>query len=264
MTVRCKQGVNGTPQYKPGDECPAGWTPAPIAAPAPGTPGSTTPSTTSPSGSNIPMAWFPRPNGQTGPMGTSDLYAGKGNVPAIQNPNSSIYNTTMPRSDVITAWEMLPLKQQQQIDRIAKSIDYRGTGRSLWERASNASALSVEQGRPMTPYSFINRYAIEGASSSSSGGGGGGGGGAAAPVAAGPDSMKRMMDALSMDMLGRTLSDKEFKRYYGSYKGAFAGNPAVDTQQHGMDALQRNDDYQEFQVASKFATAMKSVIEGAA
>jgi hypothetical protein len=76
--------------------------------------------------------------------------------------------------------------------------------------------------------------------------------------------MKRMMDALSMDLLGRTLNDKEFKRYYGRYKGAFAGNPAVDPQQHGTEALQRNDDYQEYQVATKFATAMKSVIEGAA
>lgn len=83
-------------------------------------------------------------------------------------------------------------------------------------------------------------------------------------MAAGPDSMKRMMDGLSMDLLGRTLSDKEFKRYYGSYTGAFAGNPGMDPTQHGIEAMQRNDDYQEFQVASKFASAMKSVIEGAA
>jgi hypothetical protein len=144
----------------------------------------------------------------------------------------------------------------------------------LWADALAATRqdATTPHGTSASPIGWITQYAaslgisirnaVDGGNGPG-GGGGGGGGGAAAPIAAGPDAVKRVMDSLANDLLGRTLSDKEFKRYYGSYKSAFAGNPDMDMQQHGIEALEGDDDYQEYQVAQKFATAMDSVLRGA-
>ena len=244
--------------------CLEGWKPLTTAKPAAG--GTVTPTPSTSTGKSIdPMAYFPKLMSEV----NVNTATPQGIMQASNPLGSPTWNKQAPQAEVLIRWDLLPYDQQQQIDRIAKAIDYRGTGRSMWERATRASSLTVAGGTPRTPYDLINQFAVEAGVTADGGGGsgsggGGGGGGAAAPVAADPSSMKRLMDQLSLDMLGRTLSDKEFKSYYGKYKGAFSGNPAIDAQQHGMEALQRNNDYQEFQVASKFATAMKSVMEGAA
>jgi hypothetical protein len=71
------------------------------------------------------------------------------------------------------------------------------------------------------------------------------------------------MDSLSADMVGRRLSDKEFKKYYNSYTKDFSKNPELDYQQDATEALRQNDEYQEYQVATKFAGALSSVLKGA-
>lgn len=245
------------------DACPSGWTPA-STTPAAGAGGATTPAAnttprrvTVPSFTAVPMQ-----------------------APNAQGWYSSPQRTYLSYDNQETAEEgfgSLPANMKNYIDAVAKFDDYRRTGASLYAQAVRAITDSGYSGAILSPFQWIQNYGrgigftnmdgtISDAAKSalSGGGGGGGGGGAAAPEALGADTMRRAMDALAGDLIGRTLSDKEFKRYYGAYRSDFAGNPALDTTQHGTEALQRNDDYQEYQVAAKFATAMESVIRGAA
>ena len=71
------------------------------------------------------------------------------------------------------------------------------------------------------------------------------------------------MDQVSLNYVGRTLDDSEFKRFYGDYKSTFSGNPGVDPVQLATDRVRQEGDYQEYQVATKFAGALQSVIGGA-
>lgn len=95
-----------------------------------------------------------------------------------------------------------------------------------------------------------------------SGSGGGGGGGAAAQQPADPSSIRRAMDQVSTGLLGLTLSDKEFDKYYGTYTSDFSGNPDMDPTQHMIEAARTDDNYEEFQVATKFTGALSDVLKG--
>ena len=149
------------------------------------------------------------------------------------------------------------------VEDVAKRIDYRKTGSGLWADAVEASAnLWTMQGVRKSPFQIIAEWSsVVGPGNSSGGSGGGGGGGA--PQAADPSTIRRMMDQISTAMLGRTLSDKEFKHYYQSYVNGFNGNNNMDPQQHAMDAVRGQGDYEEYQVATKFAGALQSVLKGA-
>ena len=66
-----------------------------------------------------------------------------------------------------------------------------------------------------------------------------------------------------MNMVGRTLSDKEFDKYYKQYKSEYlsaGGN--VDTQQLLTERVRKEEDYQEMSVAKKFGAAMSNVLKG--
>ncbi len=94
------------------------------------------------------------------------------------------------------------------------------------------------------------------------GGGGGGGGGRSAPQAPDATSIRRIMDSTSNNLIGRTLSDKEFDKYYKQYVGEFDANPDMDTQQVLTERVREEKDYQEASVAGKFSQAMASVMRG--
>jgi hypothetical protein len=94
-------------------------------------------------------------------------------------------------------------------------------------------------------------------------GGSGGRGGRAAPQAPDATSIRKIMDATSNNLVGRTLSDAEFDKYYKNYVDQFNANPDLDTQQVLTERVRKEEDYQEMQVASKFSKAMSSIMKGA-
>jgi|694.fasta_scaffold36083_3 hypothetical protein len=87
--------------------------------------------------------------------------------------------------------------------------------------------------------------------------------GPAAPQPIDELGIRRAMDSVSTNLIGRTLSDDEFKNYYGSYAKDFRKDPGLDYQQHETEAIKREEDYQEMQVAQKFSKAFSSVLKGA-
>lgn len=205
-------------------------------------------------GVNVPKTWdqvWVNTSTPQGISGASDI-------------NSTVYNTRVPKAEV-PGFYALPAAEQALFTRTAKAIHPLKTGASYYDELINASWDLSRTGVYRSPQALA--YEMFGADGSGGGGGGGGGyggGGAAAPQPLDASAVRRAMDALSRNLVGRTLSNREFKDYYRQYKSEFAGNPDVDMQQNGIEALQRNDDYQEYQVATKFATAMESVIKGGA
>lgn len=246
----CKQG--STIKNFPGESCPVGWTQV-GGTTTPAVPGATT---TTASGN----PWDDKPVYNYRPPGTEPGYT----------PGSGVdyLNEWQSKTDAGDYMSFLPARDQLLLMAIT---DQRG-GRSMgptWEMFIGQSAAYGSRGQRVTPMELARQYAekygvdVDKWLAKQKDESGGGGGGAAAPEPADPTAMKRMMDALAQDKLGRTLSDKEFNRYYKSYAGDFRGNPRMDPTQHGVEALQGNEDYQEYQVAQKFADAFDGVLRGA-
>ena len=263
----CKKKDGGI-HYVDGGTCPAGETLVSSSAtptggsstqPATGGSSSTRPTYSSGSyGGDPRMSWMPRrfTGGQSN-IGSGDLYS-----PALADSRSGYWNEAYSAGDSEAMWDLLG-EDQAQFEFVAEQMGRGKTGAGLYADLVAASAVGVQQGQRVSPWDLLYRKAVSMGLDGPGGGGRRSGGGVAAPVAAQPDEVKRVMNSLASDLLGRTLSDKEFDRYYGSYKKAFSGNPGMDMPQHGTEALQSNEDYQEFQVASKFASAMNSVLRGA-
>lgn len=190
-----------------------------------------------------------------------------------QDPNSGINSTWATQSAADSAWYALSPSEQSLFTYIAQQeAGEKGrprSGRTMYEEFVNQSAATVAQGNPQNPYSLAYGYAVQQGWISNRGiaplpgSATGGGGGSAGPSPADPSAVKRMMDSMASDLIGRTLSNEEFRRYYRSYVRDFAGNPEVDAQQHGTEALQANEGYQEYQVAGKFARAFEGILRGA-
>lgn len=223
-------------------------------------------------------AWMPRqPTAQQQEyMGLAFNTQNPSTIARYQDPNSGINSTWASQSAADSGWYDLSKNQQSLFGYIAAQEaaaigDKTPIGaQARYEEFVNSSAASVARGAPQTPYSLAYGLAVQrgwisekGIAPLPSAGGGGGGGGAAGPTPYDQSTVKRMMDSLSNDLIGKTLSDEEFKRYYSSYTGAFSGNPEVDLQQHGTEALQADEGYQEYQVAGKFAKAFEGILRGA-
>ena len=94
-------------------------------------------------------------------------------------------------------------------------------------------------------------------------GGGRGGGGGRTITAPDDTQIRRIMDQTSMGLIGRTLSDKEFNKYYKEYKSEYLGAQGnIDTQQVLTERVRKEEDYQEMSVAKKFGAAMANVLKG--
>lgn len=195
---------------------------------------------------------------------------------------SSPRPTTVPFDNIdnaIGGFSNLDAGWMQWIDAVAKYEDYRGTGRSLYEKAIRAVSDSNYSGPRLTPIQWIQNYAAkigftspdgsisQGAVDRLNAGNGpsgpSGGSGSIAPQPLDRSSVRRAMDALAVGLIGRTLKEDEFGDYYKRYQADFRGNPDMDMQQHGIEALRQDDGYQEYQVATKFADALQSVAKGA-
>jgi len=207
-------------------------------------------------GVNVPKTWdqiWVDTSNMTGVAGASDL-------------DSTTYNVRVPERSQVPVFGSLPANEQAFFTQAAKAIHPLKTGKSYYEELIEASWDLSKDGIYKSPQALA--YAgLTGNLGSTRGGGGSSGfgfGGGAAPEPLDASAVRRAMDTLARNSIGRTLSNREFRDYYRQYKSEFAGNPDMDMQQNGIEALQRNDDYQEYQVATKFADAMKSVIRGVA
>lgn len=209
-------------------------------------------------------AWMPKWYSEI-TVDTSSLQ-GIANASDTTSGLSPTWMTERPMSadDIVGEFGALPNATRDALDRLAKAIDYRGTGASLWAKAVATSQTLLARGVRMAPMAIIQGWVADGTGTPDppSGGGGYGGGGAMAPQPADSTSIRRAMDQVSTGLLGRTLSDKEFNAYYKSYTSVFAGNPDMDPTQDMIEAARTEDDYQEYQVATKFAGALQSVLKG--
>lgn len=270
MAIGCID-ASGKKRGFPGDTCPAGWKPSAGA----GTPAGEV----NVPGAPVPATGVERPirvPGLTQYPTRPDQYVQIGDRVYGSSPRQDYSYYENADQMETQSWSSLPQAYKDVVTWYAEQMGHGKTATGLWNDALAATKQNTEEGHTTydkSPFGWITEYAGSLGIHTRTGGngpggngssGGSSGSGAAAPVAAGADSMRRMMDSLANDLIGRTLSEKEFRQYYRAYKGDFGGNPALDEQQHGTNALKANDDYQEYQVAEKFATAMQSVLRGAA
>lgn len=192
----------------------------------------------------------------------------------IVDSNSSVYNYASNASNAASEFASgegyMGKDTTKWLNKVAHAIHPLKTGKSLWEDAVGASkSLWENHGVRKTPYQIVIEWAGEinpkasgGSNSHGSGRTGSGGGlGAATPS---PDELRRAMDSVSMGLIGRSLSDKEFYGYYERFKGQFAATGGnMDAGQDMIEYVRKDRDYQEYQVATKFAGALESVLKGA-
>lgn len=177
-------------------------------------------------------AWMPRPMSEVY-VSTSSL----ANIAAASNYNSSQWNYLEAKQDAITEWSGLSPDIQASISSLAKAIDYRKTGSGLWQEAVEYSALAQRRGETISPYQWLQQQAATVKVKGGSGSGGGGGyGGVTSRTdtrtdyqnAPAPD-VRDLMDAISMEMLGRGVTQKEATRILAKVRNYENSNPSTST-----------------------------------
>jgi len=144
-----------------------------------------------------------------------------------------------------------------QLEAMARTVHTNSTGGTLWDDFTAQSAwLASPQGGGViiTPYELAAQWAADGGGaydqargidptssgggSGSYGGGGGGGYGGGASVGQvnlmNPEDARAVIDQLAMQMIGRMVTDREFKQYYKALNKVEMANPA--TARMGVDA----------------------------
>lgn len=205
-----------------------------------------------------PQNIYVNTNTMAGVMGASDR-------------TSTVYNQILPQSKLEGAWFELSPGEQALYSTIAQSLGASNTGPGTLARFAAMSAKGVDEGVRRTPTQLAWEYAVNNGLVSDDGSfvvadtgtAQRYGSGPSAPPYIDASAARRAMDTVSSSLLGRTLSDKEFDKYYAGYQGRATENPRLDYQQDMTEAVRSEDGYQEYQVATKFATALKSVMRGA-
>jgi len=191
-----------------------------------------------------------------------------GEVPAEYRPmtpsspadkSGSTYFQAMSSENANAMYMMFP-QYESLFTSIAKAQGGR-SGPAAFDRFVSMSSVLYASGIKKTPFQLAEEYAAQ--HGIKAGSGMAGPAGPAAPVPLDSSSVRRAMDSVSTSLVGRTLSDDEFKDYYKSYTGKFAGTPDIDMQQHAIDAVKQDEGYQEYQVAEKFAQVFQSTLKGA-
>lgn len=192
-------------------------------------------------------------------------------IAGASNPNSGTYNYVSSSSDAMAEYGSgegyMTQGMTNWIDQVAKAIHPLKTGKTLWEDAVAASkSLWTSHHVRKTPYQIVAEWAGDISPKSSGGGSGSSGYGSSGlgTPTPGVDTVRQAMDQVSVGLIGRTLSDKEFARYYEHFKGDFASSGGnMEIGQDAKEFVQKDEDYQEYQVATKFASALDSVLKGA-
>lgn len=178
-------------------------------------------------------AYYPRRPDQV-TVNTSTLQG----VANASDYSSPTWNKEYSQSDTNLEWDSLDADYQQSVLELAKSRGGR-SGSALWEKAVAISEKSVRDGDPKTPFQILYEMGMRGATPSSNGpggrgpGGGGSGGGSAGPRVtysnADAFSVRAIADSVSMEMLGRGVSQKEMERILKRVRKYENRNPSVTT-----------------------------------
>jgi hypothetical protein len=185
------------------------------------------------------------------------------------------------------AWGNLPAQTREAITNLAKAIDYRKTGASLWREAVASSFETSKSGDARSPYDVLNQMAGSLSGEGGTGGTGGRSGGRAAAYTGPVESItvqaesdvRATADAVAMEMLGRGVSDEEFKRILNRTRKAEQAQPQVDTSstgrrvtEQGLTAEGRQDivqniiakkpEYEEFQKATTLMSWFDRALQG--
>lgn len=199
----------------------------------------------------------------------SGLGAGRaGDVPIPSTINMNSYATDQDILKQVYGWagagDGSYWSLAEQLTSIGALYDmrYARNVNSVAEATNNAILMYTQSGQTDTPFfEWLANRANSGtdpyAKTRTTGGGG-----SAGPQPADASSIRRAMDEVSRNLVGRTLGDDEFDKYYKSYVSAFSGNPDMDPTQDMIERVREEDDYQEFQVATKFAGALSGVLKG--
>lgn len=157
-------------------------------------------------------------------------------------------------TDMAKAWfSKQPAWLKEDMKRTAKAIDYRGSAQGLWDKCVEISRAEAAEGRFIAPEEVYSQFVGSGlwpdpsqydGSDSSGGGGysyggggyGGGGGGTSASVTlSNPEDARAVINDLAIQMIGRTVTDKEFKQYFQTLNKAERANPTISTLTVGPD-----------------------------
>lgn len=245
----CKDPKTGKIENVPGNSCPSGWVMI--------SPGTIPVEESTTSSSNTSNYYVPWPSGQTG---TGSPYV----VPPQR------YEVGRAES----AWVSLPAATKRSIQALAKSIDRRKTGQGLFLEAVQAAKYTSAGQNPQTPFDILNQMARDysaGVYGATPSGGSGRGGAYTGPVRSvtvqAESDIRATADAIGMEMLGRGVSDEEFKRILKRTRKAEQAQPDITTSgvssretQQGLSAQGRQDivqnilakkpEYEEFQKAT--------------
>lgn len=229
--------------------------------------------------SNTEGTWFPKVTSSMEFGGSIPSSGALGQWAAgVMDPESAVYNETQAQSSLAAAGRRPTQYGSGQIFAIvAAGRGHNSTANGVLQGYAAESAAYNRRGIRITPYQLAYQEALEEGWIGEAGqtnlpgprgngpGGNGPGGGAAPPAAPLPGEIRRAMDQVTMGLIGRTLSDKEFSRYYEGFKATFNSTGGrMDPTQNMIEAARKDDNYQEFQVATKFASALDSVLRGAA
>lgn len=201
---------------------------------------------------------------------------------------NSAQNTWMSKSEAIGLYGKLPQWQRDMFDGIAAaSPSGMDSGRSVYERYVDSAAAYESQGLRRTPAELAMQdvnggvVAFDPSGGDSSSGGGRGYSGPVSTVTNYNEADLRIMaDSIGSEVLGRGVTDKEFRKVLAKVRAAESANPSVSggaaaasmtnvsglSQQGREDvmtrALLKQNGAEEFTLATKMMGLFNQALEG--
>lgn len=162
--------------------------------------------------------------------------AGRAGGPAFGNPDNPIYNQWASKADASDLFTDLPDWQQSMFANIAAAKGGNTTPESVYKKYVTMSAVRSKRGIATTPgelaYEDISSgkvaYSADGSRGSSTSGGTRAYSGPVARVTQlGDEDIRRMANDEAMSLIGRDVTDAEFKKIMTAVRRAEARNPDV-------------------------------------
>lgn len=163
--------------------------------------------------------------GERRPSGTVDSW----------QPNVPVFTS---KSQAEGLWLNLMPERRDEIDRLAKAIDPRRTGKGLYTEAINAAAAARAQGQNVTPATYINQLLLQFNQQGGMGDGMGGGTTRATGAYTGParsvvvqaeSDIVAAAQATAQTLLGRAATDDELEKILNQTRQAERTQPTVTT-----------------------------------
>lgn len=163
-------------------------------------------------------------------------------VPLINNPWSSAYNTWQTKSQLEGSWVRLTPQEQQLFNGIAAGRGHGSTGPGVYADmiAESVASGSAQKTPVQIALEAVQAGRLPYAASGSSGSGGSGGSKTTSSVSyMDKGSAEMLLNKLAVDKLGRNLTDQELKKYTAEFHSQEAKNPTVTTSSTGSSVSQQ-------------------------